>query len=201
MMHLTKMGIAVALCGVLVLGCSTTQGIGAASGAAVGAITGVLIEGDAEGAIAGAMIGAAVGWGAAALYEYHTTRDRTAQQDAELYGYTQGVGPVVKIRGAAAEPREVRPGDTVQLTTDYSVNAPSGSNSVFVTESWELEKDGDLISEFQGKREARESGGWVAEGSIPVPDDATPGTYVVGHRVATDSGSEDRRDAVFIVQN
>ncbi len=200
-MRLAKIGVAVALCSVLALGCSTTQGLGAASGAAAGAITGVLIEGDAEGAIAGAMIGAAVGWGAAALYEYHTNRDRTAQADAELYGYTEGLGPVVKIRSAAAEPREVRPGDTVQLTTDYSVNAPSGSSSVFVTESWELEKDGNAISEFEGKREARESGGWVAQGSIPVPDDATPGTYVVSHRVAADSGSEDRRDAVFIVRN
>lgn len=187
-----------ALCGALIFGCTQTQGVGALGGAATGALIGGLASGDATGALIGAAAGAAAGWGAAALYEYHVNKTRTVQQDAEIYGYTPGVGPVVKIRDAGCVPRNAAPGQVLQLRSDYSVNSPDGQ-PVMVSERWHLEKDGQLLHEFPVAREQRAPGGWVAENSFELPNDAPAGTYVFVNRIQTDDGSEDRRDAVFIV--
>jgi hypothetical protein len=187
-----------ALCGVLVFGCTQTQGIGALGGAATGALIGGLASGNATGALIGAAAGAAAGWGAAAFYEYHVNQTRSVQQDAEVYGYTPGVGPVVKIRDASCTPRAARPGQVLQIRSDYSINSPDGQ-PVLVSERWHLEKDGEVLHEFPVSREQRASGGWLAENSFELPGDAPDGTYVFVNRVQTDDGSEDRRDAVFIV--
>jgi outer membrane lipoprotein SlyB len=183
---------------VLVSGCTTTQGIGALGGAATGALIGGLAGGNATGALIGAAAGAAAGWGAAALYEYHVNQSRTVEQDAEIYGYTPGVGPIVKIRDASCSPRTAKAGETVQIRSDYSVNSAS-EDPVMISEQWHLEKDGEVLHEFPINREPRVAGGWLAENSFELPKDAPPGTYVFVNRIQADDGSEDRRDAVLIV--
>ena len=47
--------------------------------------------------------------------------------------------------------------------------------------------------------EPRAPSGWLAENSFELPQDAPPGTYVFVNRIQADDGSEDRRDAVFIL--
>lgn len=188
----------VALCGALLWGCSTTQGVGAVGGAATGALIGGLASGNATGALIGAAAGAAAGWGAAALYEHHVDQSRTSSEDAEIYGYTPGVGPVVKIREATAQPQHAKPGETIQISSDYTVNA-SGPEPVMVSESWRLEKDGNVLHEFPVQRESRQAGGWISESSFTVPEDAPTGTYIFVNRIEADDGSEDRRDAYFVI--
>lgn len=193
-----RIACCVALGSALVTGCTTTQGIGALGGAATGALIGGLVSGNATGALIGAAAGAAAGWGAAALYERHVNQSRSAEQDAEIYGYTPGVGPIVKIRDANCSPRTARAGETVRLRSDYSVNSPSGE-PVMISEQWHLEKDGEVLHEFPINRQPRAAGGWLAEDSFDFPADAQPGTYVFVNRIQSDDGSEDRRDAVFIL--
>lgn len=187
-----------ALCGALVTGCTTTQGVGAFSGAATGALIGGLAGGDPTGALIGAAAGAAAGWGAAALYEYHVDQSRSIEQDAEIYGYTPGVGPIVKIRDATCSPRIARAGESVRIRSDYSVNSAS-AEPVMVSERWHLEKDGEILHEFPVNREPRAPGGWLAESFFELPKDAPLGTYIFVNRIQADDGSEDRRDAVFIL--
>lgn len=187
-----------ALCGALLLGCTTTQGVGALGGAATGALIGGLASGNATGALIGAAAGAAAGWGAAALYEHHVNQSRTPTEDAEIYGYTPGVGPVVRIREANAAPQHAKPGETIQIRSDYSVNT-SSPEPVMISESWRLEKDGNVLHEFPVNRESRQAGGWISESSFSVPEDAPLGTYIFVNRIEADDGSEDRKDAYFVV--
>ncbi len=198
MTRTARMACCVVLGSALVTGCTTTQGIGALGGAATGALIGGLAGGNATGALIGAAAGAAAGWGAAALYEYHVSQSRSVEQDAEIYGYTPGVGPIVKIRDASCSPRTARAGESVRIRSDYSVNSVSGE-PVMISEQWHLEKDGEVLHEFPVNRETRASGGWLAENSFELPQDAPPGTYVFVNRIQADDGSEDRRDAVFIL--
>jgi len=198
MNRIARLICCVALAGALVSGCTTTQGVGALGGAATGALIGGLASGDASGALIGAAAGAAAGWGAAALYEYEVNKNRTPEQDAEIYGYTPGVGPVVKIRDASCSPRTARAGESVRIRSDYSVNSVNGG-PVMISERWHLEKDGEILHEFPVNRESRTPGGWLAENSFEVPEDAPPGTYVFVNQIQADDGSEDRRDAVFIL--
>jgi hypothetical protein len=188
----------VALCGALLPGCTTTQGVGALGGAATGALIGGLASGNATGALIGAAAGAAAGWGAAALYEHHVNQSRSSDEDAQIYGYTPGVGPIVKIREANALPQHAKPGETIQISSDYSVNT-AGDEPVMVSESWRLEKDGNVLHEFPVNRESRQAGGWVSQNSFTIPEDAPAGTYIFVNRIETDDGSEDRKDAYFVI--
>lgn len=169
---------------------------GAAGGAAIGALAG---GGSKEAIIAGAAAGAVVGWGAVKLTQYYAERTRSAKEEAKAFGYRPSEGTVVKIRGATADPDEVKAGDKVTFKTDYAVLAPPDAKEVEVKEIWELARDGKVIATVPPKTETREPGGWQARASINAPKNAEPGTYVVKHRVEAGT-SYDERIAAFIVR-
>jgi outer membrane lipoprotein SlyB len=194
--------LVVLVCFVTTSGCAgnadqQNQLFGALGGAATGALIGGL-AGGGKGAAIGAASGAVVGWGVVRLAQYHSQRTRTASEETEFYGYKETQGTVVKMRGATAAPDRVRAGDRVELEMDYAVLAPRGTNTVRVDETWELWKDGDLLSKVPTQQAQRQPGGWETRASITVPSNADSGTYVVKHRV--DAGtSYDVRDTTFIV--
>jgi hypothetical protein len=168
---------------------------GAAGGAAIGALA---TGGDTEAIIAGAAAGAIVGWGAVKLTQYYAERTRTASEEAKALGYRPSEGTVVKIRTADVNPQQVKAGEKVTFNTAYAVLAPPGTKTVSVKESWELSKDGKVLSKMPPKSLDREPGGWQARASIDAPADAEPGTYIVKHRVEAGT-SYDERLAAFIV--
>lgn len=176
------------------------QLLGALGGAAAGAGIGALAtKGDPKAALIGAAAGAAVGWATVKLVQYYSEKTSTEEQEAKTYGYQPADGTVVKIRGASAAPAQVSPGQKVTFETDYSVLAPPGTSSVAVQESWELSKDGKLITKMPVKTEQREPAGWQSRASIDIPSNAAPGTYVVRTRVEAGT-SYDERLAAFVVQ-
>ena len=202
--------IAVALCATFFTGCATQQGndqlkgagAGLLGGAALGCLTGFIASGHASGCATGAAIGAAtgavVGWGAVKLSQYQAEQVRSAQDDRHLYGLTKPVDSTqVKIRKGTAAPNTVRPGETVKVTTDYSLILPQNVSSIAVEESWTLKKDGKVLAVPQ-QNSQRTSGGWLADASFPTPTNAQPGTYVIEHKVQAGT-SYDTDESVFIV--
>jgi hypothetical protein len=165
----------------------------------------------ATGAIVGLATGSA-GWGAGAaggclavawaVSAYQESQSRTAQQDQQLYGYglSEPVSTTaVKIRKASSTPATIKPGDSVHLVTDYSVIAPSKTETVQVTESLTLKKDGEIIFASEPHETQRTAGGWQVSSEIPIPKDAEPGTYVVVHQVVS-GNSNDLFPTTFVVQ-
>jgi hypothetical protein len=141
--------------------------------------------------------GAAAGWAVTA--QYQATQVRSAQDDQRLYGLTAPVSNTqVKIRKGTSMPATVRPGSTVKLVTDYSLMTPRAMPGADVQESWVLKKDGKVLANVPPKLTHRPAGGWAADASIPIPQNAQPGTYVVEHKVQA-GGSYDTDESVFVV--
>jgi hypothetical protein len=199
-MNKHKIKVIAAVCsGVLLTGCASMEqsaGLAALGCAGVGVLTGVLTNEAGIGAGAGAGCMALAG---VALYNYHTSQTRTAQQDQQIYGYTAPVNSTeVKIRNATASPETVKAGDTVKLTLDYSVMAPSGTQNANVTESMVLKQNGKVMKTLSERSVPRPLGGCSSEVDFTIPAKMPPGTYVIEQKV-TAGTSYDVRPAVFVV--
>lgn len=199
-MNKHKLKIMVAVCsGALLTGCATMEqsaGLATLGCAGAGILTGVLSGSAGAGAGVGAGCLALAG---IALYNYHTSQTRTVQQDQQLYGYTPSVNSTeVKIRNATVSPENVRPGDTVKSTLDYSINAPKGTNDVDVVESMVLKHDGKVLQTLSDRPIKRPLGGSGAEVDFTIPAKLSPGTYVIEYKVKAGT-SYDVRPAVFVV--
>lgn len=192
------------LCCSLVAGCATPeqnqQMLGATGGAVLGCLAGALISGNARGCAAGAVAGAAVGWGTVKLTQYNATQVRSATEDQRVYGLTSPVqSTTVKIRTGKAIPDKVKLGEQVKIVTDYSLLVPQGMSGSEVVESWVLKKDGKVLTNVTPQRVIREGGGYAVDATIPIPTNATPGTYVVETKVQAGT-SYDVDQAVFVVE-
>jgi hypothetical protein len=198
-MNIRTSAIALTVSASLVVGCTSSQMIGAGSGAAAGALAGGLIGGDWKGALIGAAAGTALGWGTAALIEYSSRQVRTPEADQQIYGVTERVSsPVVKIRKGSSAPPQVLAGQEVNVATDYSLMLPQGLQDAEVQESWVLKKDGKVLTDLPPKQARRTGGGWQATAGITLPADAPPGTYVIEHKVQTGT-SYDTDESVFVI--
>ncbi len=194
---------ALALCCGSLSGCATTDGnqqlLGAGLGTAIGCGLGYAIGG-ARGCAVGGVLGAASGWGIVAQYQ-QATQVRSAAQDQAIYGLGEPVTTTkVQIQKATSNPSSVRPGDTVQVSTDYSLMMPAAIavQGADVQESWALKKDGKVLVNLPAQVTRRPAGGWAAPAQIPIPKNATSGTYVVEHKVQVGS-SYDTDESVFLV--
>lgn len=204
--------VAAAILPVLMIGgCATQQGndqlmgagAGMVGGAALGCLTGFLAGGNAGGCATGAAIGAAVGavtgWGAVKVSQYQASQVRSVQEDQQVYGLTKSVNATqIKINKGTSNPKMVKPGDSVLLFTDYSVQLPANMTSTQVSESWILKKDGNVLAELPPQNNLRTAGGWNADATIPIPTNAEPGTYVIEHKVLAGS-SYDTDESTFVV--
>ena len=202
--------IALALCPALLAGCATQQGndqlVGAGAGAVGGAALGCLIglaanggQGCAMGAAIGAGTGAIAGWGVVKYQQYQASQVRTPQQDQRLYGLAKSVDTAqVKLNKGISRPNSVKPGGSVNLSTDYSVQLPANTQTTAVSESWTLKKDGKVLADLPPQTNQRTSGGWIADATVPIPSSAAPGTYVIEHKVQA-GNSYDTGESTFIV--
>ncbi len=195
---------ALALCCGALSGCATGEGnqqlLGAGLGTAIGCGLGYAVGG-ARGCAVGSVLGAATGWGVVA--QYQATQVRSATQDQAIYGVTEPVtANKVQIRKGTASPGTVRPGSNVQIDTDYSLLMPpaTAAQGAEVQESFNLKKDGKVLTASAPKTFHRASGGWVATKNLPIPQNAEPGTYVVETKVQVGS-SYDTDETVFIVSS
>lgn len=169
--------------------------IGAVAGAAIGAAAS---GGKPEAIAAGAVAGAVVGWGTVKLIQYNAQQTRSAKEEADVLGY-KGSGNMLNIRSAEVTPEKVRAGQNVTFGMDYAVLAPKGTSNIPVTETWQLEKDGKVLSTTRGDSHSREPGGWNTRAGVTIPKSAKPGSYIVRNQV-TAFGKTEERISYFTVQ-
>jgi hypothetical protein len=191
--------IAVVCSGVLLTSCATMEqsaGLAALGCAAAGGLAGGLTGSAGIGAATFAGCGAIAAIG---IYSYHSSQVRTVQQDQQLYGYATPVNSTeVKIRNATASPEMVKAGDTVKLTLDYSVMAPSGTQNVDVKETMVLKQDGKVVQTLSDRPVKRPLGGGNSQVDFTIPAKMPAGTYVVEQKVQAGT-SYDIRPTVFVV--
>lgn len=199
-MNFKKIKLVTVICAsVTFAGCATmgeSMALGAVGCAGVGALTGVLTGSAAIGAGAGAGCMTLAGL---AIYSYHTSQTRTAEQDQKLYGYSTPVsGTEIKIRSADASPKTAKAGQTVKLVLDYSVIAPQNTSQVAVQEKMVLKKDGKVLKDLSDRSVQRPLGGSGSQVDFSVPEKMPAGTYVIENTVKT-GNSYDTRDTVLII--
>lgn len=188
----------------LIPGCATNNagreltgaGIGAAMAAGIAALAG----GDTKTIIASAAGGAVAGWSIAKLTNYQSNKTRTVEKDNEVFGLTEPAATtLVKIRRGSSSPETVKPGDFVNIVTDYSIIAPESVESIDVEESWQLKKDGKELAALDPQFNKRSVGGWATKAQILIPPEAENGTYVIEHKIQAGT-SYDVDQSVFVVQ-
>ena len=199
---MTVFAIATAL---MLSGCETTgdvqeQMAGAGIGAILGCGVGAMITHDARGCAAGAAVGGLMGFGIVQFNQYQAKQVRSSAADRRVYGLSKPVSATqVKIRKGTSAPKRVKPGQSVNIVTDYSLMLPKGTGDASVTESWVLKKDGKEIAKLPTKKASRAAGGWKAEAEITIPDKVEPGSYTIEHRVKAGS-SYDTDESTFTVR-
>ncbi len=194
------------LCSLLVSsGCATTQegqaqqAGGAAMGALMGAAMGALIGGSWKSALIGAAAGAALGWTAATIAYSESTQVRSAKDDRKMYGLTAAVSsPTIKIRQATVNPGTVKPGEQIEIATEYSLYLPKGIKEAEVEEVIVLTKDGKEVYKLPAETRTRCEGGFSGRRGVNLPKNCKPGTYVVEHRTSTGT-SYDVTTSTFVV--
>jgi len=110
-------------------------------------------------------------------------RQRTASDAYLPISLDQATGAAIKIRRTTTSPSSVGRGQTVTATTEYSIITPKGKSSVNVIESWAVKKDGKKIVDLQSPSQIRTTGGWSTVAEFEIPTDASPGTYIIEHKV------------------
>ena len=167
-------------------GCETISdhpktAIGAGAGAAGGALVGGLISRNTTGVVVGGLLGGLAGGG---IGYYLERQDRTATQAVADTGYTPAQGNLVRVDGVQANPAQIRPGQTVNLTTTYTVLTPQAGQSHAVRETREVRHAGVLVAnpttEF-----SRMNGTFTSALPLTIPATAKRGTYEVTTTVAT----------------
>jgi hypothetical protein len=130
---------------------------------------------------------------------FRSKQARNVDQDQKLYGYTAPTsGSEVKIRNITTVPEIVKTGDTLTISMDFSVMAPSGTQDVNVRETMTLKKDGKVLKQLFDESKTQSVGGRVSEADFKIPNGMPAGTYVIEQKVQAGS-SYDVRSTVFVV--
>ena len=179
-------------------GCETkTQsGVG---GAAVGAGIGAVIGNQSGNTAAGAVIGGVVG-GLAGLviHDARTNRKGTKEETIQTYpDYTPAAGQRLVSENAWVEPAVVDQGRVVEAYSQYALLGADGG--VPVTETWQLERNGQVLSRLAEYTQTRNDGTWVSTLPFEVPATLDSGQYTVTHQARTNVATA-TRSASFTVQ-
>ncbi|MFQ5898572.1 MAG: glycine zipper domain-containing protein [Candidatus Methylomirabilia bacterium] len=158
--------------------------LGAAAGAAGGLLIGGLAFNSTTAALAGGLIGALGGGILGSIFE---RRERGYAETTKEYSYDPQQGTRVKVESVWVNPRQVRPGQTVNILVTYALLHPDPAQTIGVTERREITFDGQLVGDpvLHIKRRA---GTWSSAVQITLPKDARPGTYQTLVTVRAGSG-------------
>ena len=167
---------------------------GAGIGAVTGAIAGVLIGDDTQSAVIGALAGALVG-GAIGHYAYDKKKNREETQ--QTYNYKSDYGTVLTLEEVSSIPRNVYPGQTVELKMTYAILNPSPNVQTSITEKRTITYNGTIVGSPE-VRVTRADGTYSSSVPLHLSTDAAKGTYVVTSEIRSDN-VKDSREFTFMV--
>ncbi|MDO9116339.1 MAG: glycine zipper domain-containing protein [Nitrospira sp.] len=152
--------------------------IGAGVGGAGGAVIGGL-AGGTKGAVIGGLLGVLAG-GAVGNYVERQDKDRAAA--AAATGYQASQGNVVRLENGQAQPSTARAGETVNLSSTYTILTPN-NQPMTIQESREVRHDGAMVANPTVNTQ-RANGTFTSTVPIILPSDAQKGIYDVTTTVA-----------------
>jgi len=169
--------------------------VGAGAGAATGAVAGAVLGGGTKGTVIGGLLGGLLG-GAVGHYGYDRKKDR--EETAKTYNYESSQGTVLTLENAAATPRTVAPGETVELQATYAVLTPSPDETVAVQEIREVTHKGKTVGNPSVTVD-RTGGTYTSKIPIRLPENSEAGTYEVTTIVKSER-AQDTRQTQFQVR-
>ena len=178
-------------------GATIGGGTGAVAGGALGGVIGAQMGEAGTGIVIGSLLGALAG-AAIGHYAYDQKRTEEAAQQHYDYSYNESKANLVRIEEAFASPSTVRQGDTIELSTTYTVLGPKGA-TMGVTETREIRNN---RNELTGKPQVtvqRQGGTYTSRVPLKLSTDAQKGTYAVYASVQSGS-SIDSKECTFTVQ-
>jgi hypothetical protein len=125
------------------------------------------------------LLGALAGGG---IGNYIERQDKDRAAAASTVGYQPSQGNVVRLESVQASPSTVRSGETVNLTSTYTILTPS-NQTMAVQESREVRHDGALVANPTINTQ-RANGTFTSTMPITLPSNAEKGTYDVTTTVA-----------------
>jgi len=175
---------------------SVGAGIGAVTGGILGGVMGSLSGREAEGVIIGSILGGLMG-ASIGDAEYHQERSEEAAREQYAYEPERSRRDLLRIENVYTEPRVVSPGESMNMTVEYTLLTRYNSGAV-VHEVREIRKDGDLIGRPESTVQ-RTGGTWASTVPITIPENAETGKYTITYIVETDEAG-DVREATFDVE-
>jgi predicted small secreted protein/Tfp pilus assembly protein PilV len=173
---------------------------GAAAGAAIGSIIGAATGSPATGAWVGAATGAIAGGIGGALYARHMNQQmRSREAAAQQYNYSSSRGSVVDINEVRTSPTSVRPGQTVDISTTYTILTPQDPPTQ-VTLYREVRHNGQVVGQPHSVQATNKNGTHQDRVGFTVPRSAPPGTYMVSNRISSSYGTAERSAYFTVVQ-
>lgn len=170
---------------------------GAAVGSALGAIIGSATGSAGTGAWVGAATGAIVGGVGGYLYAQHKESQlRDAQAAAQSYSYSPARGNIVSIENSELKPTRIKAGDTLNLSTTYTLLSPSGQQNVTIIR--EVQAGGRRVLNPSQINLTKPNGTYVDQINLNIPKDMPKGNYNVVTKVMTDQGMDERANS-FVV--
>ncbi len=171
-------------------GAATGAGIGAATGAVAGAVLGKDTQSAVLGALAGALVGGAIG-------HYAYDQEKSREQTQQTYSYKPDYGTVLTLEDVSSVPKNVAPGQTVELKMTYAILNPSANVQTSITESRMITYNGTIVGNPE-VRVTRADGTYSSSVPLRLPTDAAKGIYVVKSEIRSDN-AKDSREFTFKV--
>jgi len=173
---------------------------GAAAGAALGSIIGAATGSPATGAWVGAASGAVVGGIGGALYARHMNQQmRNRAAAAQQYNYSASQGAVVDINEVRVSPTSVRPGQSIDIFTTYTLLTPQDTPAQ-VTLYREVRHNGQIVGQPHSVQATNQNGTHQDRVAFTIPRNAPPGSYTVTNRITSSYGSAERAAYFTVMQ-
>ena len=136
------------------------------------------------GALAGALLGGAIG-------HYAYDQKKSAEETQQTYNYKPTNGSVLSIEQVSSVPKNVHPGQTVDLKMTYAILNPSPNTQTNIKESRVIKHNGSVV----GRPEisvTRSDGTYISSVPLHLPTNAARGTYIVTSEIHGGKASDSR---------
>jgi len=122
------------------------------------------------------------------LWGRYQEQIKLSREDAVAkYDYCPTGGCVVRLEEVEIRPKWVKPGDSITLTTSYTILTPE-KIAIPVTITREVRFQGQTVGQIKATETRNPNGTWENQVDIQLPPKAEPGTYTLVVKVTTGYG-------------
>jgi hypothetical protein len=122
---------------------------------------------------------------------YQTEKRQAREEAVARHNYCPTGGCVIRLEEVQITPVRATRGDTLTLTTTYTVLTPENV-PIPLTISREILYKGESLGRVQAMNANNQNGTYVQNIDFTLPADAEPGAYIVVTRVTTGYGMDEK---------